>query len=116
MADSATELTPRRSKIDPHAARSRLLFDEIAQKSEDEFNLSESKDDVEMDNLLSTEVLEATDNDNDDDDNYNTDEETEAWISCNRSESEEPKLVVNDVASSSSSWNEDVFDKPSMVV
>ena len=78
------------------------LFDKIAQQEEDE----DLKDEV----LLADEMIEDCDDDDDDDD------ETEAWISSNRDRSEEEYKPAISVATSSSSWCEDAYEKPSLVV
>ena len=44
------------------------------------------------------------------------DDETEAWISSNRDRSEEEYKPVISVATSSLSWCEGAYEKPSLVV
>ena len=74
------------------------LFDKIAQQDDE-------KDEL----LLADEMIEDCDDDDDDD-------ETEAWISSNRDRSEEEYKPVILVGTSSSSWCEDAYEKPSLVV
>lgn len=121
----------RRTKVDVHAS-AHMLFDKLSQPEEeklDDFKSSESQ----VNPLMSTEVLEDSEelalsltgaeanaptepsspvavDDNAD----NLADETDEWISCNRTENDVYKPLPS-VASSSSSWYEDTYEKPSMV-
>ncbi|KAD3641515.1 hypothetical protein E3N88_30739 [Mikania micrantha] len=124
-------LSYRGCKVDTHAT-ARMLFDSLAQESEekpDDCSLSESKNGTAATHdLMSTETLDVSDEplvsppvvetDNPsspvDNNSYDVDDETNAWISCNQSELEVYKPLPS-VASGSSSWNEEVYEKPSMV-
>ncbi|KAK1438437.1 hypothetical protein QVD17_04246 [Tagetes erecta] len=117
------------SKVDTHAT-ARMLFDSLAQEPEEKPD--DLKNEKELNYpLMSTEVLEDSEElvlspsrveantlpepsspvgDYGDD----VDDETKAWISCNQTQSEVFKPMTS-VPSSSSSWNEDVYEKLSMV-
>ncbi|XP_023736218.1 ubiquitin carboxyl-terminal hydrolase 20 [Lactuca sativa] len=121
----------RRTKVDVHAS-AHMLFDKISQEEEEKLEDSKPPE-SQINPLMATEALEDSeelalslsgaeanaptepsspvavdDNANDPAD------ETDAWISCNRSENDVYKPLPS-VASSSSSWYEDVYEKPSMV-
>lgn len=125
-----------RPKVDTHAS-AHMLFDKIAQetdeKPDDDSKLSEFKNEKDTNPLMSTEVLEDSDEPlvsspgaeaNTfaeprspllvDGAASNIDDETDAWISCNRNQSEVYRPWPA-VASSSSTWYEDAYDRPSMV-
>lgn len=128
-------LSYRRSKLDDHA-RARMLFDEIAQQQEEKMENSDSpqsQQQKEGDLFMANEVLEDSDQPllspsgaqpntlsepfsplAVDDSANNLADETDAWISYNRSENEVYKPLPS-VPSSSSSWYEDAYEKPSMV-
>nr|XP_043640325.1 ubiquitin carboxyl-terminal hydrolase 20-like [Erigeron canadensis] len=126
-------LISRPNKIDVHATAHKL-FDEISQP-EGESLMSEQvlpeDSTTHQPQLLSPSITgngvnnnnnnnynnnEEEEEDEDfDDDNLNTDDETEAWISCNQNESVETYKPFPSVASTSSGWYEDVYDKPFMV-
>ena len=100
--DDDSSLSVKRYKSKPNTNVhfcAHQLFDKIAQQDDE-------KDEL----LLADEMIEDCD----------ADDETEAWISSNRDRSEEEveyKPVVSvSVGTSSSSWNEDVYEKPSLVV
>ncbi|XP_024995445.1 ubiquitin carboxyl-terminal hydrolase 20-like [Cynara cardunculus var. scolymus] len=133
--DLDPHLSSRRSKLHDHA-RSRMLFDEIAQQQEENMensNSLESQYQKDDDLLMSNEVLEDSDQPllspsgaepNTlseplsplalDDSANNLVDETDAWISYNRSQTEVYKPFPS-VASSSSSWYEEAYEKPCMV-
>lgn len=114
------------SKLDTHAT-ARMLFDSLARETD------EKPDDLKELNqpLMSTEVLEDSEElvlspsgveantvsnpSSPVADDVDVDDETKEWISCNQNQSEVYKPVTS-VPSSSSSWNEDVYEKLSMVV
>lgn len=118
MDDSS--LTVKRNKSKPVAHQTNInvhfcahqLFDKIAQQDDGDELEDQKGEDDEL-KLLSNEVMEDFDGEDEDD-------ETKAWISDNKDRSEEEeeeegyKAVIS-VATSSSSWNEDVYEKTSLV-
>nr|GEX26924.1 ubiquitin carboxyl-terminal hydrolase 20-like [Tanacetum cinerariifolium] len=115
-------LTVKRYKSKPVARRTNInvhfcahqLFDQIAQQKDvvddDDDELEDLKDEEADELLLANELIEDCDVDDDDDD----DDETKAWISSNQEKEGECKPVMS-VVTSSSSWNEDAYEKPSLV-
>ncbi|KAK9052957.1 hypothetical protein SSX86_029587 [Deinandra increscens subsp. villosa] len=124
------------SKVDAHAT-ARMLFDSLAQEPEEnpvDCGLSEPENEKDVNrDLTSTEVLEGSgeplvppsvveantvpDPASPVDSNGNdVDDETNEWISCNQSESAgyNPPLLPS-VASSSSNWNDEVYEKPCLI-
>nr|GEW75412.1 ubiquitin carboxyl-terminal hydrolase 20-like [Tanacetum cinerariifolium] len=112
-------LTVKRYKSKPVARRTNInvhfcahqLFDQIAQQKDvvddDDDELEDLKDEEADELLLADELIENCDVDDDDDD-------TKAWISSNREKEGECKPVMS-VVTSSSGWNEDAYEKPSLV-
>ncbi|GJV36445.1 ubiquitin carboxyl-terminal hydrolase 20-like protein [Tanacetum coccineum] len=124
--DDSSSLTVKRYKSKPVARRTNInahfcahqLFDQIAQQKDvddddddDDDELEDLKDEEADELLLADELIQDCDVDDDDD-------ETKAWISSNREkegEGEGECKPVMSVVTSSSSWNEDAYEKPSLV-
>ncbi|KAI3812718.1 hypothetical protein L1987_17430 [Smallanthus sonchifolius] len=112
-------LSYRGSKVDTHAT-AHMLFDNLAQEPEEKLvdsKLTEVLEDSD-EPLLSPSGVEVNTLSEPsspvDNSGCDIDDETNAWISSNQSRSEVYKPLPA-VASSSSSWIEDVYETPSMV-
>ena len=105
-------LTVMQYKSKPVARRTNIivhfcahqLFDKIAQQDDEDLKEVEDDEPLLADVMIEDCFVDATD------------DETEACITSNRDQSEEEYKPVMLVATSSQSWCEDVYEKPSLVV